>query len=162
MTATLRKPASKRARTVWRVTREGLAPFDSATGAMLRGKGYKLGDVVSADLRKPRNPKFNSLAHKFGEMLADNIEAFEGVDPHTVLKRLQLEANIGCDEIALNFPGIGPCSYRIPQSLSFESMDEATFSTVYAAMCAYVARVYWPSMTAEAIAEAGAFYEGQR
>ncbi len=64
------------------------------------------------------------MAHALGSLIAENIEAFPGQDAHGVLKRLQIEGNIGCDEIAVIFPGIGPCSYRIPQSLAFESMDE--------------------------------------
>lgn len=154
--------AAKKARSVWRVVPTGLAPYDSATGALLRGKGYKLGDVVSADLRKPRNPKFNSLAHKFGEMLADNLEQFEGMDPHAVLKRLQWEGNIGCEEMGVIAPGLGAVTIRIPKSLSFESMDEGEFGIVYGQFCDYVARFYWPSMTAAQIEEAGRFYEGQR
>lgn len=163
MTVTAKKPrTNKRPRSAWRIGPTGLVPYDSTSGAMLRASGYRVGDVVEADLFKARNPKFNSLAHKFGEMLADNLEPFAGLDPHAVLKRLQIEGNIGCDEMALNFPGIGPCVYRVPRSLAFGSMDEGEFSIVYQQFCDYVARVYWTSMTPEAIAEAGRFYEGQR
>jgi hypothetical protein len=65
------------------------------------------------------------------------------MDWHAVLKRLQIEANVGCDEVALNFPGVGPCSYRVPRSLSYESMDETEFHEVIAAMCKYVEKTYW-------------------
>lgn len=146
-------------RSVWRVDKGCLRPYDSATVALLRGKGYQVGDIVSADLRKPRNPKFNALAHTFGQMLADNLDAFEGMDGHAVLKRLQIEGAIGCDEMALNFPGIGPCTYRVPRSLAFESMCEAEFSQVYEQFCRYVVKAYWPSMTPEQVAEAGRYYE---
>ena len=153
--------ATKKARSVWRVSKGALVPYDSATVALMRGKGYKVGDIVSADLRKPRNPKFNALAHKFGEMVADNVEAFTGMEPHAALKRLQWEGNIGCEEMGVIAPGLGACTIRIPKSLSFESMDEGEFSAVYAEFCAYVSRAYWPTMTPEQIADAGRFYEGQ-
>lgn len=153
---------AKKARSVWQVDKGCLRPFDAATVALLRDRGYKVGDVVSADLRKPRNPKFNALAHKFGEMLADNLEEFEGMDPHAVLKRLQWEGNIGCEELGVIAPGLGAVTIRIPKSLSFESMDEGEFSQVYEQFCRYVHKAYWPTMTAEQIAEAGRFYEGQR
>ena len=112
---------------------------------------HKAGELVFAEFTKPRNPRFHRFAHSLGALIADNIEAFAGVDSHAVLKRLQIEANVGCDEIALNFPGVGPCSYRVPRSLSYESMDESEFHGVIAAMCDYVSRKYWPGLTAAQI-----------
>ena len=138
-------------KTLWRVGKGVLFPHDSFTTSQLRAKGYHIGDVLSAELRKPRSPQFHRLAHALGGLIAENVEAFAGVDAHDVLKRLQIEANIGCDEIALNFPGVGPCTYRVPRSLSFESMDDGQFKTVITAMCGYVSRTYWPSVSPEKI-----------
>lgn len=136
-----------------RVQKGALIPADRHAVEALRSRKFGLGDVVFAKLTKPRNPRFHRLAHAFGQLLTENLDAFEGLDGHTALKRIQLEANIGCDEIALNFPGIGPCSYRIPRSLSFESMDQSAFEDVYGAMCEYVARTYWPELSADQVAE---------
>lgn len=112
---------------------------------------HKPGELVFAEFTKPRNPAFHRLAHSLGALIADNIEAFTGLDPHAVLKRLQIEGNVGCDEIALNFPNVGPCSYRVPRSLAYESMDESEFHRVIAAMCEYVSRKYWPGLSAAQI-----------
>ena len=117
----------------------------------LREKGFRTGEAVSLEIYKARNPKFNSLAHVFGTMLAEHLDAFAGMDPHPVLKRLQIEGNIACDEIALIFPGLGPTSYRVPRSLSFDQMDEAEFSGVYKAFCRYVAKTYWRNLTPEQV-----------
>lgn len=136
-----------------RIQKGALVPADRHAVEALRSRKFSTGGVVFAKLSKPRNPRYHRLAHAFGQLLTENLEAFEGLDGHTALKRIQLEANIGCDEIALNFPGIGPCSYRIPKSLSFESMDQSAFEDVYSAMCAYVARTYWPGLSAEQVAE---------
>jgi hypothetical protein len=136
-----------------RVEKGRLVPADSYTVARIRERGYHVGDVLSAKLRKPRNPGFHRLAHAFGRLVAENIEAFSGMPAHSVLKRVQLEADIACDEMALNFPGIGPCTYRIPQSLSFESMDEGRFREVFKAMCDYIAEKYWHSLTSDQIEE---------
>ena len=146
------KPSTvrRKPRYALRVIRGGYAPADSSAASALRVT-HRVGELVFAEFTKPRNPGFHRLAHRLGEMLADNLDAFHGVGSHDVLKRLQIEANVGCDEIGLNFPGIGPCSYRIPRSLSFESMDESEFKGVISAMCAHVARVYWPSVSAEKI-----------
>jgi len=118
---------------------------------MLRERGYHTGDVLAAELRKPRNPGYHRLAHAFGELVVENIEAFGGMMPHAALKRLQIEANVGCDEVALNFPGIGPCVYRVPQSMSYESMDQATFEGVFAGLCEHVARAYWAGLDADEV-----------
>ena len=146
-----KKPKRQRVKTLWRVGKGVLTPYDNATTEALRARKYSMGDVLAAELSKPRNPRFHRLAHALGELVAGNIDAFKGVNGHDVLKRLQIEGNIGCDEIALNFPGIGPCSYRIPRSLSFESMDQGQFSEVITAMCVYVADRYWPGVEPERI-----------
>jgi hypothetical protein len=73
------------------------------------------------------------------------------MDWHAVLKRLQIEGDIGCDHIALIFPGVGPVEYRQARSLSYESMDDAEFRAVIAAMCRHVAKTYWPTCTPEKI-----------
>lgn len=151
---------TNRNRIALRVQKGSLSPADTWAESALRTRKYHLGDVVFAEITKPRNPKFHRLAHELGSLVAQNIEAFAGIDAHDVLKRLQIEANVGCDEIALNFPGLGPCTYRVPQSLSFESMDEARFHDVIAALCSYVSRTYWPTLTPEAIENmAGAMVE---
>ncbi len=134
-----------------RVIKGGFAPADGGTANRLREKGVRIGDLVFVEMKKPRNPKFHRLVHAFGEILVQNIEAFEAMNSHSVLKRLQIEANVGCDEMAVIFPGIGPCTYRIPRSLSFESMDESEFGEVFKGFCRYVSKTYWPSMEPEAI-----------
>lgn len=135
-----------------RVIKGGYAPADATAASLLR-KRHRVGDLVWAEFRKPRNPGFHRLAHALGGMLAENLDAFTGMDSHAVLKRLQIEGNVGCDEIALIFDGVGPCSYRVPQSLSYESMDEDKFHAVIAGMCAYVSRKYWPQVSPERIKE---------
>mgnify|MGYP000429131984 CR=1 FL=1 len=136
-----------------RVIKGGFAPADGGTANRLREKGVRIGDLVFVEMKKPRNPKFHRLVHAFGEILVQNIEAFEAMNSHSVLKRLQIEAGVGCDEMAVIFPGIGPCTYRIPRSLSFESMDESEFNEVFHGFCHHVRNIYWPSMTPEAVEE---------
>lgn len=138
------------ARYALRVIKGGYAPADATSAAALRHQ-HHVGDLVFAEFKRPRNPGFHRLAHALGELLAENLDPFAGLDGHAVLKRLQIEGNVGCREVAINFPGIGPCSYRIPESLSYESMDETKFHDTIRVMCAYVAKTYWPTCTAEEI-----------
>lgn len=137
-----------------RVIQGGFAPADSYAQTQLRNKKFKIGDVVKCDVRKLRNPRFNRLVHRIGQLCAANIDEFTGMDPHKVIKRLQLEGNIYCDEISikpysilivdsvlkavrpildlfgLHLSNDGLLVVRIPQSLSFDSMDEQEFHDV--------------------------------
>ena len=66
---------SKREKIYFRVDRGCLVPADSYAQSKLRERGYHLGDLLSAELTKPRNPKFNRLVHRI-----DPSEA-SGTDP---------------------------------------------------------------------------------
>lgn len=136
-----------------RVIKGGFAPADRYTQDELRDKGFHLNDLVYAQITKPRNPQFNRLVHAFGRLVSENIDGFEHLDSHSVLKRLQIEGNIACKEIGIIFPGLGPTTYRIPKSLSFASMDEAEFSDTFKQFCRYVAEKYWKDLDPSQIEE---------
>lgn len=134
-----------------RIQKGAFVPADLATQARLRDLKFKTGDIVFAEFRKPRNPRFHRLAHALGNLCAENIEAFAGVPAHRVLKRLQLESGIGCDEMAINVPGVGKCLHLTPLSMSYESMDEAQFYEVIQGFCRYLSEHYWPDLTPDQI-----------
>ena len=140
-----------RQRVMMRIIKGGIQPADSFSQQTLKARGYKIGDIVAAEIKKPRNPGFHRLAHQIGALVAENIEAFNNADAHSVLKRIQIEANIACDEIVLNFPNIGPCTYRVPQSLSYESMDDGVFHETITAICKHISKQYWPTVSADEI-----------
>jgi hypothetical protein len=131
--------------------RAGFFAADGFTASRLKARGFRPGDEVLAEITKARNPKFHRLVHQFGQVLVDNVEAFAHLDGHAVLKRLQIEGDIACDQVPLVLEGIGPVTYRVPRSLSFESMDEGEFSEVFREFSRYVVRRYWPTMKPEQI-----------
>lgn len=159
----------------FRVIQGGLVPADGYAQTQLRNKKFKIGDVVRCDVRKLRNPKFNRLVHRIGQLCASNIEEFSGMDAHRVIKRLQLEGNIYCDEIAikpysllivdsvlkavkpiLDLFGLqlsedGLLIVRIPVSLSFESLDEEEFHDAAKKICRLIAEKYWVDLSPEDI-----------
>lgn len=141
---------SKKPRHALRVIRGGYAPADESSAAALR-VGHRIGDLVYASFVKPRHPGFHRLAHQLGSLLAENLDAFEGMSAHNVLKRLQIEGDIACEHIALVFPEVGPVEYRQAKSLSYESMDETEFRETITAMCRYVAKRYWKTCTPEQV-----------
>ena len=138
----------------------GFVPAYGWVSDVLREKGYRIGDIIHCSFSKPRNPKFNSLVHIFGNMLKNNIPGFEYLSAHQVLKRIQIEANIACDEVALIMPGVGPVTYRMPQSLSFASMEEGKFKEMFENIIKYVVTEYWPDLTPEQIEEQRLLIEG--
>ena len=132
-------------KTHWRPTqlqsgRKCLIPADRQTEAELNSWDKR---VRAGELRCPRNPKFHRLAHAIGGLVADNLDEFDGMDGHAVLKRLQIESGIGCDEMAVML-GKRPTIYRIPRSLSFSSMGEDEFKDLMRGLCAHLCKAYWP------------------
>lgn len=155
-----RKP-QKKERIFLKVSKGSLVPADAFAEGQLRAKGYKIGDVISADLRKLRNPKFNRLVHRIGTLVVANIEAFANLDAHTAVKRLQIEGRIACDEIGIMVQGFGMVIQFIPRSLSFESMDEAEFHTAARGICRTIAERYWQTLTPEQIESMAESFVGE-
>ena len=141
----------RRERLALRVVKGSLIPADASTQGRMRERGYKVGDLVFAEITKPRNPKFHRLAHRIGSLCAQNIDAFSGMDAHKVLKRLQWEANIRCEEIGVQVPGVGLAMMRWPLSLGFESMEEGEFHEVTRQFCRHIAGTYWKTLSPEQI-----------
>jgi len=130
-------------------TNSGLVVADSISESAIAKLGH--GDLVFCQISKPRNPGFHRLAHAFGRLVSENIDGFSGLDAHSVLKRMQIESGIGCDEIAIIMKGVGPCMYRVPKSLSFESMDQMQFETIFSGLCSHVSTQYWGGLDPEEI-----------
>ena len=135
-----------------RIDKGCLRPADGLSQERLRAKGFHVGDVVFAELKKPRNPGFHRLVHALGKLVAENIEDFEGMSAHAVIKRCQLESGLGCEEIAYRVNGMSVIQ-RIPRSMSFESMDQADFMEVYMGICRHLSKTYWPSLSADEVAK---------
>jgi len=152
MTA-VRKSKPSKPRVFLRVIKGGFVPADGYAHTQLREKGYSVGDVLAADLKKLNNPAFNRLHHCIGQLCAANIEAFSGMNAHQVLKRLQWEANIHCEEVGVQVPGIGLAMMRFPLSLSFDELDDGERKQVARAMCRHVSEKYWSTLTPEQVEE---------
>lgn len=143
----------KREQVYLRVVKGALAPADNYAASVLRSRGYRLGDLLAADLKKPRNPKFNRLVHQLGQLVVANIDAFQGLDAHTAIKRLQIEGKVACDEIGIMVPGYGMVIQFIPRSLSFASMDEGEYHEAARGISRTIAERYWPNVAPEKIEE---------
>jgi hypothetical protein len=142
---------SKREKIYFRVAKGMLIPADNYASSVLRDRGFHIGDLVAADLTKPRNPKFNNLVHQLGVLVTENIDAFHGMDAHKAIKRLQIEGGVACDEVGVVIKGFGMVTQRIPRSISFANMDEGEYQQAARGISRTIAENYWPSCSAEEI-----------
>lgn len=152
---------SKRERIYLRVDRGCLVPADNYAASKLRERNYHVGDLLAAELVKPRNPKFNRLVHRIGQLVVANIEAFAGMDAHRAIKRLQIEGKVFCEEIGIHVPGYGMLIQLIPRSLSFESLDEGEYQEAARGICRTIAERYWPDLDEDRIAEMAESFVGE-
>ena len=67
-----------------------LRPADDVAVHALRARGFGRGEEVWIEVRKPRNPRYHRLAHALGTLVAENVEGFEGMDSHAVLKHASI------------------------------------------------------------------------
>lgn len=134
-----------------RVVKGSLVPADNYAKSQLRDRGYKVGDLLAAELKKPRNPKFNRLVHRIGQLVVANIGAFSGLDAHRAIKRLQIEGRVACEEIGIMVANYGMVIQLIPRSLSFDSMDEGEYHEAAKGICRTISERYWPEMEPDQI-----------
>lgn len=116
-------------------------PCDQESVEACRKAKLRTGERFRVDLRKPRQWESLKRAHALGRLIADSHDEFEGMDAHGVLKRLQIEANAGCDEMLVRLHGM-PVTYRYPRSLAYETMDEIQFKETVGKMAEFALRKY--------------------
>lgn len=134
-----------------RVTNDGrFEPADDISRDVCRKRKYRVGDILSADVKGARNYVQWKRAHKLGQLLAENIDDFSGWNCHRVLKRLQIETGIGCDEYPIK-TDYGMLMHRVPLSLAFDEMDEGEFQEIYAGFCQHIIDTYWHDLSHDQI-----------
>lgn len=130
-----------------------LVPRHRIDQRLMRERNYRVGDELRADLKKPRNAKFHRLVHALGGLVADQIEAFQGMGCHDAIKRLQRETGICCEVQTIDLPGIGKLDVSVAQSLAFDEMEEGDFYRLWQGICRHLCERYWPGMTEDQIGQ---------
>lgn len=153
MVANVRKSRMKEtlAMRVARIEKAGvLLPADGFCQKRLREMGLKVGDIVSVKVNRMREYWYHKMVHIFGQLVAENIEGFHGMKAHDVLKRLQAEAQIGCEAISIKVISTGDMVVmHYPRSLAYGEMDQAEFESVFIGFCQHVVEHYWPTLSLE-------------
>jgi hypothetical protein len=142
-----------------------LAPLTQWDTRAMRDRGFKVGQTLRVRAERPRNPKFNGLAHALGALIVDHVEGFEGKDAHDALKKVQGDAGICCEESTIDASplvdavlaaadasiGAGArkileavlgefktITIKVPQSIAFDSMPEERFNKLVLEVCQYI------------------------
>jgi hypothetical protein len=129
-------------------TLAGFALAD-ADGIELARK-FKVGEVYRADIVKPRSLAHHRLIMALLQLTWQNLpEQYEGRwrSFEHFRKAMAIEAG-HCDEIVSSAGEI----YRVPGSLSFDALDESSFTTVSSAMmsvCAQILDMSQPDLAGE-------------
>ena len=137
--------------------RAAFVAASDADAALMIERGFKLNAKVRADLKQPRNERFNRLVHGLGRVLVQNIDRFAGMQAHAAIKELQAESGVYCDREEFDIPGLGRLSRQVPQSLAFDSMGEEAFQDFWRQCCAYLVKTDWPTLTEERLTEMAEF-----
>lgn len=137
--------------------RAAFVAASDADAALMAERGFKLNAKVRADLKQPRNERFNRLVHGLGRVLVQNIDRFAGMQAHAAIKELQAESGVYCDREEFDIPGLGRLSRQVPQSLAFDSMGEEAFQDFWRQCCAYLVKTDWPTLTEERLTEMAEF-----
>lgn len=134
-----------------RVTPQGtFEPASEYYRAQLRKKGYRVGDIVRGELKKPRYPKHHNLVFATLRKVTENIDSDMTEEQLlTILKIKMGRATPYTDSATLKV-------YWVPESIAFDAMDEGVFSEFHREMCTIIARDYFPGWSPSQVAELAA------
>lgn len=109
-----------------------LVPDHPIDRRSMRERKFNTGKQLRITARQDRNPGFWRKAHVLGGWLADNVEAFHGLDMHAALKKLQEKSGVGVEVEEFQVPEIGLKGTRtVAASLNFSDMDEGEFNLLW-------------------------------
>lgn len=118
---------------------------------LLKERGYREGDKVRAELKQPRDTAKHRRVHRLGQLVAQNLDKFQGMDAHSVIKKLQGDAGVCCTEEFFDLGTLGRVSRQVPESLAFDEMPEERFLEFWRGICQHLIVTYWPNLDAEQI-----------
>lgn len=131
-----------------RVTAAGtLEPASAYYSAELRSRRLRVGDLVHAELTKPRHPKHHRLVFALLQKVLENQDGLQTIEQLLTVVKIKL------GRVETLVDAATGRAYYVPQSIAFASMDQSDFSVFWRDLCRVVARDYFPGMTPERVAE---------
>ncbi|RTS27391.1 hypothetical protein DY941_34375, partial [Pseudomonas aeruginosa] len=86
-------------------------------------------------------------------LVARNVDGFQGMDAHSVIKKLQGDAGVCCSSEYFDLGGLGRVSRLVPESLAFDEMPEERFLEFWRGICQHLIEHYWTGMSEEQIGD---------
>ena len=106
----------------------GLFPVDESGAAVIRK--FDLGEVVSIDVKRPRNVAFHRKFFALLHVVFENQEAYKSIDDLLEIAKLRTGH---CHTVATKYGEV-----KITDSISFAKMDESAFGDFYDRACKWV------------------------
>ena len=131
-----------------RVTPQGtFEPASALYAGMCRAKKFRVGDLVRAELTKPRYPKHHRLVMVLLQKVLNNQEHLLTIDQLLTIVKIKLgRAQTFTDTATAR-------TYFVPESIAFDAMDQGEFEVFWKDLCRLVARDYFPGMSPAQVAE---------
>lgn len=129
---------------------------------LMKERGYRAGDQVRLEVKKPRNQAFHRLLHAIGGLMVDNVEAFRDLDSHEAIKRLQTESGVCCETQMVDMGTIkfgdiavpvGMVPVKVPKSIAFDELDASEFEHLFNGLTQHIGEHYAHVMLEEVRAE---------
>lgn len=127
-----------------RVVKGGFEPASDFYADLLRARKYRVGDVLRAELTKPRNPRHHRLVFGLLAKVADQL----GITTDALLVLVKIRLGM-VQPIIDSATGK---TYYVPESVDFENMDQGQFATFHRDLCRLIATTWLPHMTADQVA----------
>lgn len=144
----VKRAARKKEPVCLRVTAAGtLEPASAYYSAELRARRLRVGDLVHADLTKPRNPKHHRLVFALLQKVLENMDGLQTIEQLLTIIKIKL------GRVDTLVDASSGKAYYVPQSIAFASMDQTEFSVLWRDLCRLVARDYFPGMDPDQVAE---------
>lgn len=118
---------------------------------LLKERGYREGNKVRAELKQPRDLAKHRRVHRLGQLVAQSLDKFQGMDAHSAIKKLQGDAGVCCTEEFFDLGTLGRVSRLIPESLAFDEMPEERFLEFWRGICQHLIANYWHDLDEEQI-----------
>lgn len=144
----VKRAARKKEPVCLRVTAAGtLEPASAYYSAELRARRLRVGDLVHAELTKPRNPKHHRLVFALLQKVLENMDGLQTIEQLLTIIKIKL------GRVDTLVDASSGKAYYVPQSIAFASMDQTEFSVLWRDLCRLVARDYFPGMDPDQVAE---------
>jgi hypothetical protein len=130
-----------------RVVKGGFEPSSDYYAKMLRTKGLKVGDLVRAELTKPRNPRHHALVMSLLHRVLQNQDGLLTIDQLLTVLKIKL------GRCAPYIDAASGKTYFVVESIAFDAMDQGEFETFWKDLCNVIARDYFPGMAPDLVGE---------